>query len=85
MGDVAKECRNFAQGCRGSMWQSRDETIRLMDEAADRIEALEAERDGLANQALHVALGHSTGKHNIDDAIRLLSDLASAALKGGDA
>ena len=32
--------RAFAAGCRGSMWQSRDETIRLCDEAADLIEAL---------------------------------------------
>ena len=32
--------RMFAIGCRGSMWQSRDETIRLCDEAADVIEAL---------------------------------------------
>ena len=32
--------RMFAIGCRGSMWQSRDETIRLCDEAADAIEAL---------------------------------------------
>jgi hypothetical protein len=28
------QLRAFAQGCRGSMWQSRDKTIRLMDEAA---------------------------------------------------
>ncbi|WHZ33442.1 hypothetical protein [Sagittula sp. MA-2] len=40
---LTDQLRNFAQGCRGSMWQSRDETIRLMDEAAARIAALEAE------------------------------------------
>jgi hypothetical protein len=48
MDDLNGDLRRFAQGCRGSMWQSRNETIRLCDEAADRIEALTAERDRLA-------------------------------------
>ena len=39
--DLVKRLRAFAQGCRGSMWQSRDKTIELMDTAADRIEGLE--------------------------------------------
>ena len=32
--ELIKQLQNFVQGCRGSMWQSRDETIRLCDEAA---------------------------------------------------
>lgn len=39
--DLIGSLRQFAQGCRGSMWQSRDDTIRLMDAAADKIEFLE--------------------------------------------
>ena len=31
---LVKRLRNFADGCRGSMWQSRDETITLMDAGA---------------------------------------------------
>lgn len=38
--DIVERLRSFAQGCRGSMWQSRDETIRLMDSGADEIERL---------------------------------------------
>lgn len=45
--DLVKRARHFAQGCRGSMWQSRDTTIELMDKLADRIVALTAERDAL--------------------------------------
>lgn len=41
--DLVKQLRAFARGCRGSMWQSRETTVRLCDDAADRIEDLEAE------------------------------------------
>lgn len=40
--DLKARLLAFAQGCRGSMWQSRDETIRLMEEAATAITDLEA-------------------------------------------
>ena len=42
MDDLVERLRAFAAGCRGSMWQSRDETIALCDEAADEITALRA-------------------------------------------
>lgn len=42
MDDLVKRLRAFANGCRGSIWQSRNETIRLCDDAADAIEALQA-------------------------------------------
>ena len=42
MATLSERLRNFAQGCRGGMWQSRDETIALMDEAADALDAMEA-------------------------------------------
>lgn len=35
---LAAELRAFAAGCRRSMWQSRKDTIRLMDEAATALE-----------------------------------------------
>lgn len=41
--ELVKRLRTFAQDCRDSMWQSRSETIRLMDEAANALEALQAE------------------------------------------
>ena len=43
MDDLIERLRNFAQGCRGSMWQSRDETIRLCDEAATALAESQAE------------------------------------------
>ena len=36
---LVDQLRAFAAGCRGSMWQSRDETIRLCDEAASLIQS----------------------------------------------
>ena len=38
--DIVERLRAFAAGCRGSMWQSRNTTIELMDEAADEITQL---------------------------------------------
>lgn len=43
MQDLIRQLRAFAQGCRGSMWQSRDETIRLMDEAAEALTTAQTE------------------------------------------
>lgn len=37
--ELVERLRAFAAGCRGSMWQSRDETIRLCDEAASLIQS----------------------------------------------
>ena len=51
MQDLIRQLRAFAQGCRGSMWQSRDETIRLMDEAAEALTTAQAEIEAL-RQAL---------------------------------
>lgn len=45
--DLKMQLRAFANGCRGSMWQSRNDTIRLCDEAADAIEAQAAEIEEL--------------------------------------
>lgn len=47
MSDLVERLRRFAAACRGSQWQSRDKTIRLMDEAADALAQLRAERDRL--------------------------------------
>ena len=60
-GDVAElveQLRAFSNGCRGSMWQSRDETIRLMDEAANTLTRLIAERDGAYERAAQVVEQH---------------------------
>lgn len=35
----------FANGCRGSMWQSRNETITLMDKAAEALSRQKAAGD----------------------------------------
>lgn len=57
MDDLVKRLRVFVQGLCSSMWQSRDQSIKLMDEAADRIEKLEADvkavlrREADANRA----------------------------------
>lgn len=55
---LVAELRSFANGCRGSIWQSRDKTIQLCDQAADALEAqtaraekAEGERDA-AQKAL---------------------------------
>ena len=51
---LVERLTNFANGCRGSMWQSRNETIELMDEAAARITALEARVDELVGAFSHI-------------------------------
>ena len=59
MDDLVKRLRLFAQGCRGSKWQSRDKTVYLCDEAADTIEALTARAkatEALAEEARNKAL-----------------------------
>ncbi len=91
--------RDFASGCRGSMWQSRDDTISLMDEAAEEIERLTAiinrpENDdfvrGVSIEAEHQAQrwgdDHDIGKNGWDWfwTIGYLSQKATAAFEAGD-
>ena len=57
MQDLIRQLRAFAQGCRGSMWQSRDETIRLMDEAAEALTTAQAEIERLT-KALEATRDH---------------------------
>ena len=45
--DIMELLRNFAQDCRNSIWQSRDKTIRLMDDGANVINRLRAENTNL--------------------------------------
>lgn len=44
---LVERLRAFAAGCRGSMWQSRDETIRLCDDAASLIQSQAAREQAL--------------------------------------
>lgn len=48
--ELTEKLRAFAAGCRASMWQSRDETIRLCDAAADEIDRLLSEKEALEKE-----------------------------------
>lgn len=50
--ELIKRLRNFASDCRGSMWQSRDETIALCDAAADALEAAQAQMQETMKQTI---------------------------------
>lgn len=58
MDDLVKRLRVFVQGLCSSMWQSRDQSIKLMDEAAARIEALDA-RVAAADKLAEAVDNHS--------------------------
>ena len=62
MSDLVKRLTNFANDCRGSMWQSRDETIRLMDAAADRIKELEAKLAKAVEDLERIGSGEFSGR-----------------------
>lgn len=69
--DLKARLLAFAQGCRSSMWQSRDETIRLMEEAAEAITDLEA-LVGELGEALRpfARANHIVASHGEDGTIR---------------
>ena len=51
---LADDLTAFANGCRRSMWQSRDETILLMDKGATALTAMVDELERLREYALKV-------------------------------
>ena len=57
---LVERLKAFADGCRGSMWQSRDETITLLDQSAETITAALEEIERL-REALAV-ISKSTGQ-----------------------
>ncbi len=82
------ELRAFANGCRGSMWQSRDKTIELCDEAAALLTAQQAEieaRDAALQQLLaDMEDATSGGMGWIDhNEVQEFKCRARAALAGG--
>lgn len=83
---LVERLHGFANGCRGSMWQSRDETILLMDEAAAALTAAQDEIERL-REALQAGYdlieGDATGA-DWKRGCRVFTGQARAALKGDD-
>ena len=70
--------RNFAAGCRGSMWQNRSETLALCDSAADLLEALDARLAELeASRNLQQGFAIQNGKA----AMQWVAELEAAAAR----
>lgn len=77
---VVVELKAFAAGCRGSMWQSRDETIRLMDKAATLIERLAASQAETRRLALEEAIEIVTAG-NMDSEMRAYAGYFATAIR----
>lgn len=76
MQDLIRQLRAFAQGCRGSMWQSRDETIRLMDEAAEALTTAQAEIEALRARVAELEKLEAELTANEQEVTRLQTALA---------
>ena len=83
MSDLVKRLRAFAAGCRGSMWQSRDETIALCDQSADEITALRARLEAMEKDQLEMVKRYDAMTRQVEQT-EARAERAEAALEAFD-
>jgi len=62
---LVERLETFADGCRGSMWQSRNGTVHLMDEAAAAITAALDEVERLREAATQASVAINQAEYEV--------------------